>query len=71
MYVLAPNMGIYYLTGDSEAPIDTIGGTSMIVDHRGHVVGAQRYGGVSTNSTGPCTTSTSVAWSLKRARRTR
>ena len=26
LYILAPNMGTYYLTADSEAPIDTFGG---------------------------------------------
>ena len=52
-YVLAPNMGTYYLTADSEAPIDTFGGKSMIVDYRGHIVGSQEYGGVSTSVCGP------------------
>ena len=46
-------MGTYYLTGDSEAPIDTFGGQSMIVDYRGQIVGQQRYGGVSTWLSGP------------------
>jgi predicted amidohydrolase len=53
LYILAPNLGTYYLTLDSEAPIDTFGGNSMIVDYRGHIVGAQRYGGVSTSVCGP------------------
>ena len=53
MYVVAPNMGTYYLSGTSEAPIDTFGGNSMIVDYRGQIVGAQRYGGVSTSVCGP------------------
>ena len=53
LYILAPNMGTYYLTADSEAPIDTFGGNSMIVDYRGQIVGAQRYGGVSTSVCGP------------------
>ena len=53
LYILAPNMGTYFLTADSEAPIDTFGGMSMIVDYRGHIVGQQRYGGVSTSVCGP------------------
>jgi predicted amidohydrolase len=53
LYILAPNMGTYYLTKDSEAPIDTFGGGSMIVDYRGQIVGSQRYSGVSTWLSGP------------------
>jgi predicted amidohydrolase len=53
LYIVAPNMGTYYLTKDSEAPIDAFGGGSMIVDYRGHIVGAQRYSGVSTWLSGP------------------
>ena len=52
-YVLSPNMGTYYLTADSEAPIDTFGGKSFIIDYRGQVVGRQEYGGVSTSVCGP------------------
>lgn len=53
MYVIAPNMGSYYLHSDSEVPIDTFGGHSYIVDYRGQVVGRQEYGGVSTSVCGP------------------
>ena len=53
LYIVAPNMGTYYLTKDSEAPIDAFGGGSMIVDYRGQIVGAQRYSGVSTWLSGP------------------
>jgi predicted amidohydrolase len=53
MYVMAPNMGTYYLTQDSDTPIDTFGGKSMIVDYRGQLVGKQDYGGVSTSVCGP------------------
>ncbi|MEM7539959.1 MAG: nitrilase-related carbon-nitrogen hydrolase [Pseudomonadota bacterium] len=53
MYVIAPNLGTYYLTQDSEAPIDTFGGHSYIVDYRGQLVGKQEYGGVSTSVCGP------------------
>ena len=38
MYVIAPNLGTYYLTVDSETPIDTFGGHSLIADHQGRVV---------------------------------
>src|SRR5882757_1830725 len=48
MYVVAPNMGTYYLDADSAIPIDTFGGRSFIIDYRGRVVGRQEYGGVST-----------------------
>lgn len=48
MYVVAPNMGTYYLFPDSDVPIDTFGGRSYIINHRGQIVGKQDYGGVST-----------------------
>ena len=48
MYVVAPNMGTYYLDADSDIPIDTFGGRSFIIDYRGWIVGRQEYGGVST-----------------------
>jgi predicted amidohydrolase len=48
MYVVAPNMGTYYLNADSQTPIDTFGGRSFIIDYRGQIVGRQEYGGVST-----------------------
>jgi predicted amidohydrolase len=38
-YVIAPNLGTYYLTADSDTPIDTFGGGSLIVDHQGRVIG--------------------------------
>lgn len=47
-YVVAPNMGTYYLTSDDDTAIDTFGGNSMIVDHLGQIVGRQQYGGCST-----------------------
>ncbi len=48
MYIVAPNMGAYYLHTDSDLPIDTFGGRSFIIDYRGQIVGSQVYGGVST-----------------------
>ncbi len=43
-YVVAPNLATYYLEQDSDVPIDTFGGRSMIVDYKGRVVGKQLYG---------------------------
>jgi beta-ureidopropionase len=48
MYVIAPNIGPYFLTQESETPIDAGGGQSMIVDYRGAIIGKQR----STNGSG-------------------
>src|SRR5215470_1280822 len=42
MYVVAPNIGGYYLYPESETPIDAGGGQSMIVDYKGAIVGKQR-----------------------------
>ncbi len=44
LYVVAPNLATYYLEQDSELPVDTFGGHSMIVDYKGRVVGRHRYG---------------------------
>ncbi len=52
-YVLAPNMGTYFLTGDADTAIDTFGGRSMLVDFRGKVVGQHLYGGSSSYVAGP------------------
>jgi hypothetical protein len=43
-YVVAPNLATYYLEQDSDLPIDTFGGQSMIVDYKGRIVGQHRYG---------------------------
>ena len=48
IYVVAPNLGAYYLFPDSGEAIDTFGGRSFIIDYRGCVVGKQEYGGTST-----------------------
>ena len=52
MYVLAPNMGTYYLQKESDIPIDTFGGRSSLIDYKGKVVGKQDYGGSSTYVSG-------------------
>jgi predicted amidohydrolase len=44
LYVVAPNLATYYLEQDSELPVDTFGGSSMIVDYKGRVVGRHPYG---------------------------
>jgi predicted amidohydrolase len=51
-YVVAPNLGTYYLEQNSELPIDAFGGSSMIVDYKGRIVGKQTYGGGSTYMAG-------------------
>lgn len=53
LYIVAPNLGTYYLEATSSLPIDTFGGQSMIVDYKGRIVGQQRYGGGSTYVAGP------------------
>jgi predicted amidohydrolase len=47
-YVLAPNMGTYYLTPESDQPIDAFGGRSMVVDYMGRIVGQHLYSGGSS-----------------------
>ncbi len=44
MFVVAPNLATYFLEQDSDLPIDTFGGRSMIVDYKGRVVGQHLYG---------------------------
>jgi hypothetical protein len=48
MYVVANQVGTYYLYTDSDVPIDTFGSPSMICDYRGSVVGEVGYAGHST-----------------------
>src|SRR5215213_9499702 len=43
-YVLSPNLATYYLTLDSDTPIDTFGGRSLIVDYKGKIAGQHQYG---------------------------
>jgi predicted amidohydrolase len=43
-YVVAPNLATYYLTLDSDTPIDTFGGRSLIVDYKGRIAGQHLYG---------------------------
>lgn len=48
LYVVAPNLGTYYLNTDSETPIDTFGGHSLVVDYLGRVKGELAYSGSSS-----------------------
>ena len=48
MYIVAPNMGTYYLFPEETTPIDTFGGRSFIIDYKGRIVGRQDYGAGST-----------------------
>lgn len=48
MYVVAPNMGTYYLHGEDSTPIDTFGGRSFVINYKGAIVGRQDYGAGST-----------------------
>lgn len=48
MYVVAPNMGTYYLFQEEDTPIDTFGGRSFVIDYKGRIVGRQDYGAGST-----------------------
>lgn len=47
-YLIACNVGTYYLDAGSDIPIDTFGGGSMIVDYKGQVAGRHDYGGGSS-----------------------
>src|SRR5204863_1456333 len=48
MYVVAPNMGTYYLFPEDTMPIDTFGGRSFVINYKGQIVGRQEYGAGST-----------------------
>ncbi len=48
MYIVAPNMGTYYLFAEEDTPIDTFGGRSFVIDYKGRIVGRQDYGAGST-----------------------
>ena len=48
MYIVAPNLGTYYLLPEETTPIDTFGGRSFIINYKGQIVGRQEYGGGST-----------------------
>jgi predicted amidohydrolase len=43
MYLIACNVGTYYLDADSTVPIDTFGGGSAVIDYLGQIVGRHDY----------------------------
>jgi predicted amidohydrolase len=45
MYVIAPNPAAYLPTPESQFPLDTFGGNSMIVDYQGKIVSNHESGG--------------------------
>ncbi len=47
-YLIACNVGTYYLHSDSDVPIDTFGGGSAVIDYRGQVIGRHDYSGGSS-----------------------
>jgi len=52
-YVVAPNLGTYYVTPDADTPVDTFGGGSMVVDHRGQILAEHDYGAGSSYCAAP------------------
>jgi len=48
LYLIACNVGTYYLHPDSDVPIDTFGGGSAVIDYRGQIVGRHDYSGGSS-----------------------
>src|SRR5229473_321567 len=48
MYIVAPNMGTYYLFPEDDTAIDTFGGRSFVINYKGQIVGRQDYGAGST-----------------------
>ena len=48
LYIVAPNMGTYYLHPEETTPIDTFGGRSFIIDYECAIVGRHEYGAGST-----------------------
>jgi predicted amidohydrolase len=47
-YLIACNVGTYYLHTDSDVAIDTFGGGSAVIDYRGQIVGRHDYSGGSS-----------------------
>jgi len=47
-YIIAPNVGTYYLFPEEKTPIDTFGGRSMVIDYKGRIVGQHLYSGCSS-----------------------
>src|ERR1700759_250934 len=51
-YLIACNVGTYYLHTDSDVPIDTFGGGSAVIDYRGQIVGRHDYSAGSSGVAG-------------------
>ena len=48
MYLVAPNVGTYYLFPEEDTPIDAFGGRSFVINYKGQIVGRQDYGAGAT-----------------------
>jgi hypothetical protein len=48
MYIVAPNVGTYYLFPEEDTPIGTFGGHSYIFNYKGQKVGKLEYSGGSS-----------------------
>ena len=48
LYIVAPNLGTYYLFPEDTTPIDTFGGRSYIFNYKGQKVGKLEYSGGSS-----------------------
>jgi predicted amidohydrolase len=48
LYVIASNLGTYYLDGEATIPIDAFSGNSMVVDYRGQIISRVDYGNGTT-----------------------
>ena len=51
-YVVAPNLGKYHVTPETETPVDTFGGGSMVVDYTGEIIAEHEYGAGSSYTAG-------------------
>jgi len=52
MYVVAPNPAAYLPMPESQFPLDTFGGNSMIVDYQGRIVSNHEAGGAASYAAG-------------------
>ena len=52
MYVIAPNPAAYLPTPESQFPLDTFGGNSMLVDYQGRIVSNHEAGGGASYAAG-------------------
>lgn len=52
LYMVTPNLGTYYVTPDAEEPVDTFGGGSMVINHKGKIISDHDYGAGSSYCAG-------------------